>query len=178
MVFHSSAKSRGKSALLLMGAAFTLTFAIGTSSSDGLVQSAFNDALTTRSHSQPVLAMPSKLSAQIALAQPEEFWLENNSDHHKQIKPVAWSGGHLSPGDRVTIAQNGSGNRVLEVVETSPVTLKSTRDDWGKSAPLLAVALRDVANPEAPLVRFIIAEGSGPFSLSEADHKHAHNKAL
>ncbi len=46
MVFHSSAKSRGKSALLLMGAAFTLTFAIGTSSSDGLVQSAFNDALS------------------------------------------------------------------------------------------------------------------------------------
>lgn len=178
MAFHSSAKSRGMSALLAIGAAFTLTFAIGSSSSDSLVQSAFNDALSSRSQSQLAAGPQAGQSSKIAQAQPEEFWLHNSGGQHKDVKPVAWSGGHLSPGDRVTIAQQGSGARILEVVETSPVTLKSTRLDWGKPAQLLAVACRDVANPDAPLVRFIIADGASPFSVSETDHKHTTNKAL
>jgi hypothetical protein len=88
------------------------------------------------------------------------------------VKPVAWSG-QLARGDRLTISQaGGQSPRVLEVVETGPVSLDTTRLDASASgAQLLAVSCRDLARPDAPLIRLIVTEGALPFAVTRPGEK-------
>lgn len=171
MAFRPIVSLRGTASGFALVAALAVAITIGASGSTGLVQSSFDQALTTRD-APSALAASAKPAGSIPLAQSEEFWLRGNHSKPSDVKPVAWTG-QLSRGDRITIAQSGSAQaRVLEVVETAPVAMDATRLDAGEQASqLIAVSCRDVSQPDAPLLRLIVSEGALPFAVSRGGDK-------
>ncbi len=162
---------RGSAAALALVVSLGVTVVLGASGSEGLVQSGFDKALSTRNTSAETTPLHQP-AATVPLAQSEEFWLHNGHPRGAEVKPVAWSG-QLARGDRITISQNGTPNpRILEVVETNPVSLDTTRLDASPDGgQLLAVSCRDVGHPDAPLVRLIVSEGALPFAVTRAGEK-------
>lgn len=166
MAFRPIAFRRGAASGIALGASLAIAAVIGMSGSTNLVQSSFDRALTTRDAPATSAALGRSVDS-VPLAQSEEFWLRGHhgSARVADVKPVAWSG-QLSRGDRITIAQAGS-QRVLEVVETTPVAIDTTRlDDSSAGSQLIAVTCRDTAQPDAPVLRFIVSEGALPFAVT------------
>lgn len=162
---------RGSAAAIALCASLAIAVVIGASGSERLVQSGFDKALSTREAPAETAAVKQP-AASVSLPQSEEFWLRNGHGRTGDVKPVAWSG-QLARGDRLTISQAGAPNpRILEVVETSPVSLDTTRLDASPDgAQLLAVSCRDIARPDAPLVRLIVTEGALPFAVTRPGEK-------
>jgi hypothetical protein len=170
MALRPIASLRGSVAAIALCASLGAVIAIGSSGSERLVQSGFDSALSSRDASTE--ATVKQGAASVALAQSEEFWLRNGQGRSTDVKPVAWSG-QLVRGDRLTISQSGEQHpRVFEVVETGPVSLDTTRLDASASgAQLLAVSCRDLARPDAPLIRLIVTEGALPFAVTRPGEK-------
>lgn len=165
MALRPFARFRGGLAALALCASLGIALAIGASGSDRLVQSGFDKALSVRDQAAQSTALQ-PAAPSVGLAQSEEFWLKNGQARPADVKPIAWSG-QLARGDRITFSAGTSSPRVLEVVETSPVALDTTRLDASPDgAQLLAVSCREVARPEAPLIRLIVAEGALPFAVT------------
>jgi len=173
MAFRPIASLRGTASGIALGASLAIAVVIGASGSTGMVQSGFDRALTTRDAPAPAIALGKPVDS-VPLAQSEEFWLRGGHARSAEVKPVAWTG-QLNRGDRITIAQTGASTaRVLEVVETTPVSLDTTRLDAGKDgAQLIAVSCRDLAQPGAPLLRLIVSEGSLPFPVTRGGAEKA-----
>lgn len=173
MAFRPIASLRGTASGIALGASLAIAVVIGASGSTGMVQSGFDRALTTREAPAPAIALGKAVDS-VPLAQSEEFWLRGAHSRPADVKPVAWTG-QLNRGDRITIAQTGAANaRVLEVVETTPVSLDTTRLDAGKNeARMIAVSCRDVAEPGAPLLRLIVSEGALLFQVTRAGAEKA-----
>jgi hypothetical protein len=171
MALRPIASLRGSVAAIALCASLGAVIAIGSSGSERLVQSGFDNALSSRDAS-PEAAAVKQGAASVALAQSEEFWLRNGQGRSTDVKPVAWSG-QLARGDRLTISQAGEQHpRVFEVVETGPVSLDTTRlDASARGAQLLAVSCRDLARPDAPLIRLIVTEGALPFAVTRPGEK-------
>lgn len=156
---------RGLTTAALLSA-LALAVTAGTLSGEGMVQTGFEHALAGRN------AAPSTVvAAAPKAAQSEDFWLRHGSGEQEQAssKPVAWNG-HLAAGYRLTVSGEGSQDvRVLEVVETRPVSIEPTRLDLAQSPEVTAVLCRDVGNAAAPLVHFLITKGAFPFNLIKAE---------
>lgn len=173
MAFRPIASLRGTASGIALGASLAIAVVIGASGSTGMVQSGFDRALTTRDAPGPAIALGKPVDS-VPLAQSEEFWLRGAHTRAADVKPVAWTG-QLNRGDRITIAQTGTASpRVLEVVETTPVSLDTTRLDAGKNdTQLIAVSCRDIAQPGAPLLRLIVSEGALPFPVTRGPAEKA-----
>ena len=168
MIFRHLNRQQGRGAALALAGALALAVMTAGASSERMVQSGFDVALSSRATSAP----DASSGRTIQLAQSEEFWLRNGRNaSNTGLKPIAWSG-QLSPGDRLTITPAGSGTpRVFEVVEASPVASDSTHVDMGPSEPLVAVTCRDVSAPGAQLVRMIVSERSPLLTVTKTAGK-------
>lgn len=171
MALRPIATFRGSAAAIALCASLGAAIVIGASGSERLVQSGFDKALSTRDAQHETVALK-QTAGSVALPQSEEFWLRNGHNRAGDVKPVAWTG-QLARGDRLTISQAGVPDpRILEVVETSPVSLDTTRLDASPDgAQLLAVSCRDMARPDAPLIRLIVTEGALPFAVTRPSEK-------
>ena len=170
MALRPIASRRSLFTALALCASLGAALAVGTSGSERLVTSGFDTALSSRE--APLKAAAAQHTApSVSLAQSEEFWLRNGH-RSGDVKPIAWSG-QIVPGDRITIARGGSeAPRVLEVVETSPVSLDTTRLDASEpGARLLAVSCREVDRADTPLIRLIVSEGAFPLVVSSRADK-------
>jgi hypothetical protein len=172
MIFRQLNRQQGRGAALALAGALALAVMTAGASSERMVQSGFDVALSSRATSAPDASSSRTTAESIQLAQSEEFWLRNGRNvSNADIKPIAWSG-QLSPGDRLTITPAGSDKpHVFEVVEASPVASDSTHVDMGLSEPLLAVTCRDVSAPDAQLVRMIVSERSPLLTVTKASGK-------
>jgi hypothetical protein len=92
----------------------------------------------------------------------EEFWLTHlvHDAATTAAKPVA-------VGDRITISSNGT-ERVLGVVSVDRLDSQVMQISSERHAPLLLVTCRDVANPDARPVRFVVEAGEEFPALSSA----------
>jgi hypothetical protein len=92
----------------------------------------------------------------------EEFWLTHlvHDAATTGAKPVA-------VGDRITISSNGT-ERVLGVVSVDRLDSQVMQISSERHAPLLLVTCRDVANPDARPVRFVVEAGEEFPALSSA----------
>lgn len=170
MVFRPIASLRGAATGIALGASLAIAVVIGASGSTGLVQSGFDRALMTTRDTPTLADYPGK-PAKIAFAQSEDFWLRGGHARSAEVKPVAWTA-QLARGDRLTISQSGSTPRILEVVETAPVAIETTRLDAGTpGAQLIAVSCRDISQPDSPLLRLIVSDGALPFAVTRAGEK-------
>lgn len=172
MALRPIASRRSLFTALALCASLGAALAVGTSGSERLVTSGFDTALSSREAPLKAAAAQHTASApSVSLAQSEEFWLRNGH-RSGDVKPIAWSG-QIVPGDRITIARGGSeAPRVLEVVETSPVSLDTTRLDASEpGARLLAVSCREVDRADTPLIRLIVSEGAFPLVVSSRADK-------
>ena len=172
MIFRHLNRQQGRGAALALAGALALAVMTAGASSERMVQSGFDIALSSRATSAPDASSGRTAAKTVQLAQSEEFWLRNGRNaSNTGIKRIAWSG-QLNPGDRLTITPAGSGKpRVFEVVEASPVASDSTHLDMGPSEPLLAVTCRDVSAPGAQLVRMIVSERSPLLTVTKAAGK-------
>jgi hypothetical protein len=92
----------------------------------------------------------------------EEFWLTHLV--HNTGAPVAKP---VSVGDRITIASNGT-ERVLGVVSVDRLDSQVMQISSERPTPLLLVTCRDVANPDARPIRFVVEAGEEFPALSSA----------
>jgi hypothetical protein len=96
------------------------------------------------------------------VAGSEEFWLTHlvHDDGPAITKPVG-------VGDRITISSNGR-ERVLNVVTVDKLDSQVLPISSERPTPLLLVTCRDVSEPEARPVRFLIEAGDELPALSSA----------
>lgn len=165
MEFRPFARFRHGVAGAALLSALTLAIFTGAASSERMVQTGFNSALADREGG-------ASLATQTAVpqAQSEAFWLGHgpHGEATSGIKPVAWSG-QLNRGDRLSITV-GRDVRDLEVVETRPIAVEATRLDLASAPMLTAVVCRDVREPNAPLVQFMVTDGATlPFNQIRSD---------
>lgn len=163
MILRRKTRLPGRGASWALLGALVMAAGAGMASSERLVQSGFDTALSQRDGGG---ALAGK-----AMAQSEEYWLRNGRGTSLDVKPVAWrTPTQLNPGDRVTITPAGSTTpREFEVVGTRPVPGDQARS--GQQAPLLAVTCRDVAAPDAQLLRIIIDDRALPILTSQIANK-------
>jgi hypothetical protein len=92
----------------------------------------------------------------------EEFWLT-----HLVHDAAATAAKPVAVGDRITIASNGT-ERVLGVVSVDRLDSQVMQISSERPAPLLLVTCRDVANPDARPIRFVVEAGEEFPALSSA----------
>ncbi|MEQ8825894.1 MAG: hypothetical protein RIC14_16130 [Filomicrobium sp.] len=121
------------------GVAFALLAATGSVLwiGNGALESQFETAFSK--HKSVDATVVTHVAQEAPIAGSEDFWL--GDAHHRNTTPVAWKTTRsLAPGDKVTMAANGT-KRILEVIAVKSLNAETVTGTTG-SARLMLITLR------------------------------------
>ena len=142
-----------RTALALSLAAAT-TGAIALANTDAFVAQGFTAALEKNARPQG----SARTAATAPVSGTEDFWLRqarNDVQATREVKLASWPA-PVSEGATIKLAIGGR-ETTLEVIEIADLPPGATRiDNAGAEKPLVVVTCRDVANPDAGLIRLVV----------------------